>query len=106
MGVFGKCVPQGPGGQRHTDFDARTLSNGGGDLARTANLLGTLLHIFQAPMTGLSISLLEIESASVVGNGERQPTRVVVDCDADLIRLSMPIGVVCRFLSDAQQFFF
>src|SRR6266481_6793101 len=105
MGVFGKRFPQGPGGQRNADLDSRTLSHGGCDLARTANLRGALLHILQSPMTGLSRSLLEIESASVIGNRERQRASTILQSDADLPRVSMLVAIIDRFLSDAQQFF-
>ena len=87
------------------DFNFRALSRRGCDLARTANLRGALLDVFQSPVTGLSISFLEIESLSVIGNGERQGTGAVVQSDAELARLSVPIGIIDRLLSDAQQFF-
>src|SRR6266576_1875881 len=105
MGVFGKRFPQGPGGQRNADLDSRTLSHGGCDLARTANLRGALLHILQSPMTGLSRSRREIESSTVVRNGERHRVSTILQSDADLPRLSMLVGIIDRFLSDAQQFF-
>src|SRR5579863_6293627 len=57
-------------------------------------------------MTGFAISLLQIESASIIGNGERQPAYAVCQRDVNLPCLCVPAGIVGGFLSDAQQFLF
>ena len=77
------------------DLNSRTLSHGGRNRTIAANLRGTLLHILQSPMTGFAISLLPIESSSIIGNRERQRTYAVFQSDMNPPR-SRPAGAGLR----------